>query len=146
MTDTPHSPRVTMTAIGSTIGRLQAMRAELPPGQAAALEELLTQTFQTQTTAHWVSTFEHEGFVISPVNTLREVLTHPQVEANDMIVTARHEKVGAVKLMGVPMSFEAWPLSPRLPPPVLGRHTEEVLGETGYTSSEIAALRSRGVI
>ncbi len=41
MTDTPHSPRVTMTAIGSTIGRLQAMRAELPPGQAAALEELL---------------------------------------------------------------------------------------------------------
>jgi len=112
----------------------------------AALDDLLTQTFTTQTTAHWVEMFEREGFVISPVNTLHDVLTHPQIEANDMVVSAEHEKVGTVRLMGVPMSFDAWKLAPRLPPPLLSRHTDDVLAEVGYTPAQIAELRSREVI
>jgi len=119
---------------------------QLRVANRAALEDLLTQTFLTRSTAHWVEAFEREGFVISPVNTLREVLTHPQIDANDMVVTAQHEKVGAVRLMGVPMSFGAWRLAPRLPPPLLGRHTEEVLAEVGYTDDEIVELRSQGTI
>ena len=112
----------------------------------SALDPLLEQSFQTKTSAHWVELFEREGFVISPVNSLREVLNHPQVAANEMIVTAEHETAGAVKLMGVPMSFEHHRLRPRRPPPVLGRHTDEVLAEIGYTPAEIEAMRAAKVI
>lgn len=110
------------------------------------LEATLTQTFQTRTTAEWVAWFEQNKFVISAVNTLHDVLTHPQIYENEMVVTAEHEKAGAVKLMGLPMTFGEWRLEPRRPPPVLGRHTDEVLGELGYTPQQIAAWRTEHVI
>lgn len=110
------------------------------------LEATLTETFQTRTTAEWVSWFEQNKFVISPVNTLHDVLTHPQVDENEMVVTAQHEKAGAVKLVGVPMTFGDWRLKPLRPPPLLGRHTDEVLGELGYTPRQIAAWRTEQVI
>ncbi len=111
-----------------------------------ALDAILNETFRTRSTAEWVVLFEQNNFVISPVNRLSEVLTHPQVYANEMIVTAQHESAGAVKLMAVPMTFEDWRLRPRRPPPVLGRHTNEVLSELGYTPQQIEALRAERVI
>ena len=110
------------------------------------LEATITETFQTRTTAEWVAWFEQNDFVISPVNTLHDVLTHPQVFDNEMIVTAEHEKVGPVKLVGVPMTFADWRLKPLRPPPMLGRHTDEVLGELGYTPQQIAAWRTAQAI
>ncbi|MCC6534117.1 MAG: CoA transferase [Burkholderiales bacterium] len=112
----------------------------------APLDAALNETFRTRTTAHWVELFEANGFVISAVNGLRESLNHAQVQANDMIVSAQHEVVGEVKLVAVPMSFEQWRLHPRRPPPLLGRHTDEVLAELGYTPREIEALRAEGAI
>ena len=106
----------------------------------------LTETFQTKTTAEWVTWFEQNNFVISPVNTLKDVLTHPQVYENEIVVTAQHETAGTVKLMGVPMTFGAWHLGPLRPPPVLGRDTDEVLGELGYPPQQIAAWRAKRVI
>ena len=106
----------------------------------------LTETFQTKTTAEWVTWFEQNNFVISPVNTMKDVLTHPQVYENEIVVTAQHETAGTVKLMGVPMTFGAWHLGPLRPPPVLGRDTDEVLGELGYPPQQIAAWRAKRVI
>jgi glutaryl-CoA transferase len=34
----------------------------------------------------------------------------------------------------------------RLPPPLLGQHTDEVLGELGYDSTAIGALREARVV
>jgi crotonobetainyl-CoA:carnitine CoA-transferase CaiB-like acyl-CoA transferase len=31
-------------------------------------------------------------------------------------------------------------------PPTVGEHTDQVLGEIGYTAADIAALRDKGVI
>jgi len=64
----------------------------------------------------------------------------------EIVVTAQHETAGTVKLMGVPMTFGAWHLGPLRPPPVLGRDTDEVLGELGYPPQQIAAWRAKRVI
>jgi crotonobetainyl-CoA:carnitine CoA-transferase CaiB-like acyl-CoA transferase len=45
------------------------------------------------------------------------------------------------------MRFSATPLEYRIPPPLLGEHTEEVLREVlGKSAAEIARLRAKGVV
>ena len=44
------------------------------------------------------------------------------------------------------MKFSETPGSIRRPPPRFGEHTEEVLGEFGYSSGEIDSLRSQGIV
>jgi len=109
------------------------------------LDEILHGVFGAKTTAEWVDVFEEAGLVISPVNTLSEVMDHPQVVENGIIVSTQHP-AGELKLVGAPMTFANWTLKPTSPPPLLGQHTNEVLQQLGYTLESIAALRSNGVI
>jgi crotonobetainyl-CoA:carnitine CoA-transferase CaiB-like acyl-CoA transferase len=48
--------------------------------------------------------------------------------------------------VGIPFALSKTPASIRTPPPTLGEHTDEILGEAGYTRAEIETLRERGVI
>jgi succinate--hydroxymethylglutarate CoA-transferase len=49
--------------------------------------------------------------------------------------------VGPMKFFGVPYKLDKTPASVRTPPPLHGQHTDEVLGEAGFTEAEIAELR-----
>ncbi len=63
-----------------------------------------------------------------------------------MTVTLPHPLAEQVQLVASPMKFSATPVQYRRPPPLLGEHTDEVLGELGLSSAEIAALRQAAVI
>lgn len=47
---------------------------------------------------------------------------------------------------GIAIRMSDTPGTTRLPPPRLGQHTDEVLGELGYSGGEIAALKNEGVL
>ena len=112
----------------------------------AALDEYFHAAFGKKTSAEWTVIFEKAGVVIAPVNTLRESLNHPQVLANDMVVSVQHATAGEVKLTGAPMSFSSWDIGPRRAPPALAQHTGEILDEYGYTPEQIAAFREQKVV
>ena len=81
-----------------------------------------------------------------PVRTLDAAFADPGVAAREMVVAVDHPTIGEVRLPGIPYKLSATPGSVRRAPPLLGEHTDEVLGELGFAADEVATLRDGGAI
>ena len=57
-----------------------------------------------------------------------------------------HPTAGTVELVAPPFELESATLAAAAPPPLLGQHTAEVLGELGVGDERLASLEERGVI
>ena len=57
-----------------------------------------------------------------------------------MMVEVEHPVLGRIKSLGSAIKLSATPADPRRRAPLLGEHTREVLGESGFSDEEIAAL------
>lgn len=111
-----------------------------------ALNALLAETFLTQPTAVWISRLEEAGVPASPIQRVDQVLEDPQVLARGMRVTVQHPTIGPLELLGPPLKEAGVPGSVA-PPPLLGQHTEQLLGDLlGYPAEKIAELRRAGAI
>lgn len=112
----------------------------------ALLVPLLAQVMRQRPRARWLAELEAAKVPCGPINDLAEVFADPQVRERGMTVTLPHPLAEQVQLVASPMKFSATPVQYRRPPPLLGEHTDEVLGELGLSSAEIAALRQAAVI
>ncbi len=122
-----------------------------PEARAENLGELvaiLDKVFATKPRDEWIKLFEEKGDILySPIQSVSEVVTDPQVLANEYIMDYDHPAFGRKKEVGFPSKFSETPASIRRSEPGFGQHTEEVLLEVGgYTWEEIAQLRDEEVI
>jgi formyl-CoA transferase/CoA:oxalate CoA-transferase len=106
----------------------------------------IDRAFRTATSAEWIARLNAAGVANGEVRNIEQMLHDPQLEARNMIETVAHPTVGATRVIGAPIKLSENPASIRIPPPVLGEHTDAVLGEIGYDAAGISALRSKGVI
>ena len=90
---------------------------------------IITERLVTRTTAEWIALFDAAGVPAGPISTVDEVMVDPQVLARGMVLEVEHPTAGAVKMVGCPLQMSESPTSLRLPPPLLGEHTAEVLAE-----------------
>ena len=83
-----------------------------------------------------------------PINTLAEVFADPQVQARGAVVQMPHAATpDGVKVIANPVRLSETPVAYRLPPPMLGEHTQAVLTERlGLSAADVAALREKGVV
>jgi formyl-CoA transferase len=108
---------------------------------------LLKSIFSLRSVDEWLSMLEAAGIPCGPINTLDKVFAGPQVAAREMLVTMEHPTIGDLPLVGSPLSFSGTPVEYKLPPPLLGQHTREILREIlGYSEEEIESLKANGVI
>ena len=99
-----------------------------------------------RTTGEWLELLATKDVWCAPVQAFDRLVDDPQVAHNDLLTTVEHPNGGDVRVVGVPMRFSRTPGSVRSGPPAVGQHTDEVLGEAGYTGEEIRTFHDDGVV
>jgi formyl-CoA transferase len=108
---------------------------------------MLEKLFRQKPVAEWLQLCADADVPAGPVNTLDKVFADPQALARGMLVEMPHPTAGNVRLAGTPLNFSGTPTHTRLPPPLLGEHTDEILANRlGFDDDAIVALRESGVI
>lgn len=100
----------------------------------------LQNIFSKQAAASWLQEFAAAGIPAAPINTVAEALGGAQTHARGLIVQLEHPTIGTAKSIANPIHFSATPLNYRLPPPLLGEHTEQILKSLGYSEEEVVRV------
>jgi crotonobetainyl-CoA:carnitine CoA-transferase CaiB-like acyl-CoA transferase len=109
--------------------------------------DTLTPVMQQHATAWWVDRLEALKIGCGPINKLSEVFADPHVIARQMVQEMPHGSGHTVKVIANPVRLSDTPPDYRLPPPLLGEHTDAVLSERlGLDAAALATLRAKGVI
>ena len=109
---------------------------------AARIEEVMVR----HPREHWLALFERHRVPSGPINDYADALSDPHVLARELVVDTEHPTLGRIKTLGTPVKLSDTPLIPGRPAPLLGQHTDEVLGGVGFSADEIASLRERGTV
>ena len=108
---------------------------------------MLESLFRQKPVVEWLRLCADADVPAGPVNTLNEVFADPQVLARGMLVEMPHPTAGTVRLAGTPLNLSTTPTQIRLPPPLLGEHTHEILSNVlALEDSSIAELRRNRVV
>jgi len=110
--------------------------------------DTLTPTMQTRNTAEWIEKLEALKIGCGPIYKLNEVFANEHVQARGMLVNMPHAATpDGVRVIANPVKLSETPPDYRIPPPVLGEHTDKILGERlGLDKAALAALREKGII
>ena len=93
-----------------------------------------------------IQRLEQQDVPCAPVLTRRQMIQHPQIEANEILLDYQHPEAGHLRQVRQPAVFSTTPLSAPTPAPQLGQHTHEVLLQAGYSESEIEQLAEDNAI
>jgi crotonobetainyl-CoA:carnitine CoA-transferase CaiB-like acyl-CoA transferase len=113
----------------------------------AALMPLLRQATVMKTTAQWIEQLESQAVPCGPINRIDQVFADPQVQARGLRVDLPHPLAGTLPLVANPIRYSATPVVMDRAPPLLGQHSNEVLGDwLGLGGDACAQLREDRVI
>jgi crotonobetainyl-CoA:carnitine CoA-transferase CaiB-like acyl-CoA transferase len=112
----------------------------------AAMRKLLTESFRTRSTEHWLAVLRQADILCARVNSYADVEQHPQVRANAMIAKIEHPRHGTIRTPGFPINSIEENARPHAPAPARGEHSREVLSQFGFGSDEIERYVEQRVV
>lgn len=111
------------------------------------LNDIMARWCADKTKADVLGLLEAAKLPAAPMHSTQEVLDDPHVQA--MGYLRRVPFPGTphdVPIIETPFRLSATPGEIRRRAPLLGEHTDEILGEIGYTNTQVADLRDRRVV
>ena len=102
----------------------------------------LQNIFKQEPAAKWLEKFAAAEIPAAPINTVAEAIEDRQTYARGLIVQLEHAAIGTAKSIANPIRFSNTPVSYRLPPPLLGEHTREILQSLGYSADDVQAMEA----
>lgn len=111
-----------------------------------ALTPLLEEKLREETTSYWVEELNNKGIPAGAILSMEDALASPQVQHRRALEQVVEDGIGRLDLFNLSAKFEKTPGQITSPPPRLSAHTRQILGELGYSESEINAMREEGVV
>jgi len=132
------------TALG--VEGLAALGLSPKPAQQKALKDALKIEFEKHDYDELCALFAELDACVEPVLSLSEAVRHPQLQARQLVAQVPRGDGSTQAQMACPLKF-----SEGLPEPLhigaaLGAHTDEVLGELGFSDQRIEELRRAKVV
>jgi crotonobetainyl-CoA:carnitine CoA-transferase CaiB-like acyl-CoA transferase len=116
-------------------------------GHRDVLIPLIQDILARRSSEQWLTALEQAGIPSGPINTLDKVFENPQVEHRGMRIELPHPLAASVPLVASPLRLSETPVRYEQAPPLLGEHTEEVLGGLlGLSETDIQSLANQGII
>jgi crotonobetainyl-CoA:carnitine CoA-transferase CaiB-like acyl-CoA transferase len=107
--------------------------------------EMTQEVLRTAPATFWLERLTRAGVPCAPVLKRNEVIRHPQVAASESLVECEHPLAGRLRQARPAARFSRTPAEIRRPAPALGEQSREILGEIGFSESEIARFFELGV-
>jgi len=108
---------------------------------------ILESLFSQDEISHWLSILSEVGVPCGPINSIEQAFDDPQVQAREMVTQVTHPGSGIIKMVASPLKIPTAPVEVRIPPPMLGEHTEKILHDLlGYDQETVKGLRAELVI
>ena len=104
------------------------------------LNRLIEQELFKDTGNNWVHRLNGVGVPCGPVNTVAETFSDPQVQHLAMATPVTHRSAGDIDVVRNATNIEGVSSEIRMPSPIKGQHSKEVLIEFGFSEDEIADL------
>ena len=111
-----------------------------------ALVKVIENKTSQRTSAEWVEELNSAGVPCGPIYRMNEVFADPQVKHLGMAAPVHHYALGDIEVVAQGVRLSRTQFQVRTAAPDAGAHTEEVLGEYGYSPAEIAKLRKSAAI
>jgi crotonobetainyl-CoA:carnitine CoA-transferase CaiB-like acyl-CoA transferase len=107
---------------------------------------LTQEALRGRGSAEWLARLEANDVPCAPVLRRREVIDHPQIVANEILLETEHPKAGRLRQARHAPRFSETPAEHRRGAPGLGEHTREVLLDAGLSEDELRVLEADQVI
>ena len=111
-----------------------------------ALAPELEKVFVTKPSAEWVELLNAKGVPSGPILDVKQVFENEQIQHLRMAVPVKHPALGEVRVQAPPVTLSRTPGSVRAHAPDTGEHTDEILGELGFSQAEVRELRAEKVV